>query len=255
MIERMGNRRRQRERQPGRGWVLAGVGILAIATVALTGLALTQSTNTRSAAAQPSYSAVPQITEASTTPLVGVLGDSWSGGAGSRTSNEKTSFARLALQQAGVGGKIFAEGGTGYTVDSTWGAAYPDRLDELIEYAPDAVLIQGGANDYAATDDELHDAALRTYDAVADALPEATIIVLGPLYSIDGDNDSVDSIRAVLADAAEERGIEFIDPVAEEWMPLDPAFYSDGYHPNAEGHGMIAKRLAPSFAELSVAAG
>lgn len=145
---------------------------------------------------------------------------------------------------------VFAQGGTGYTnpgqvADNE--TDYPDRVPEVVAYAPDVVLVQGSTND--GDPEDTARAATATLNALRAALPNAAIIVIGPTQ-----NPVASTTLAVdqaLGQAAQQAGVAFTD--AWQWLdPADPSLWSeDNVHPSNAGHQALADRVT----EVLVAGG
>ncbi|MGY1813417.1 SGNH/GDSL hydrolase family protein [Blastococcus sp. SYSU D00820] len=141
-----------------------------------------------------------------------------------------------------------AEGqsGTGYVNPSAVEGQEPygQRLASVIAEDPDVVVVQGSTNDVSATPAAVQTAARRLYADLEKALPDAQVLVLGPLSPPGVDAAAVRQIRDVLADAAEDAGLPYVDPIAGRWLTPPDGLFVDGVHPNDRGYTRMAEELA-----------
>jgi lysophospholipase L1-like esterase len=251
-----------RSRNPSvtRRWVLGGIlATCAVVVIAVSG-GVTANDNedgagsTRSGVA-PTAATDTQETESpqDASRTIGFIGDSWASGTGTNAGTE-AGFAALTAQELGWDYAIFAAGGTGYLQSSvaTGDKPFADRVDELIEFAPDVVVIQGSSNDSLFAAEEVEAAAEELFTAIKAALPDATIYAFGVLDSPAADDTILAGSRQGVSQAALDTDAIYIDPNNDEWLDLASDF-ADGYHPDAEGHEKVAHQLArqlvPGLAE------
>lgn len=243
-----------------RRWIVGGV--LATCAVILlgVGIGVTASQTTTgdendsgrgdSASASPTVSpdgtARPSATpSAQPDPTrIGFIGDSWSSGTGTDGGPE-AGYAALAAKELGWEYQIFAGGGTGYVQDNpaTGDGAFGDRVDDLIAFAPDVVVVQGSSNDSQYAADDIEAAAEQVFTTIRRALPQSTIYAFGVLDSPAADDAILATSRAGVSQAATDTSAIYIDPNDDEWLDLGTDF-ADGYHPDAEGHRKVAQQLA-----------
>ncbi|MGY1858402.1 SGNH/GDSL hydrolase family protein [Modestobacter sp. SYSU DS0290] len=138
-----------------------------------------------------------------------------------------------------------AIGGTGYLTAGTLpgGAPYAARVDEVVAAAPDVVVVQGSTNDRGNSTEALYTAARDLYSELGARLPEARIVVLGPVLPPGLDQASVLAVRDALRRAAAHEGLRFLDPVEEEWLSPPGGLFADGEHPNRIGYRELAVHL------------
>lgn len=187
-----------------------------------------------------------------------VLGDSWSGGA--LGMNQLEAWPLMAGAIMGVELANCGLGGTGYVAGSLpYGAA--SRINPIVEWAPDYLVIYGSINDGPTG---LSAAARALYDNLATASTGTKIIVVGvqqrgnvvtPLHV---SNNEV--LRAAAAASPNVKG--FIDQIGQKVFTgtglvgtlkgdgnADYLLGNDGVHPTRIGHRYIATWLA---SQLSV---
>lgn len=242
----------RKRRRSSKNWFrenLKYIGLVVAAAIAvgLLAVALNQPTPSSSRPLTATTTPPPETPTPEPTS-VAFLGDSLTAGVGA--DKPSTGYASLAGKTLGWPTSVFGYGGTGYTVDFGEGVRYGGRVDLVIEAAPDIVIIQGSTNDYAASSDEIYAAAKDLYAQLSAALPDATLVVLGPLDSPDSNPSLVtvafDSVQRAAADV----GIQFVDARSTPWLDVATDF-SDGFHPNQTGHEKMAAQLSTILSTLT----
>lgn len=227
-------------------WKKAGLGILAAATIViLVALFLTQQQRRSEAAGEAaSYTPAPSaiVSPSKNVPSIGFLGDSYVNG--SSTVQKSQTYVALAAKELGVPYGQFGTGGIGYTIgNSSGGMPMPEYVPELVQYAPDYVVVQGGYNELGQDNDKLRIEAERTFAEIRSALPDAPLLVVGPFNtattSSTGALGSRDAVRA----AAKAVGVPFVDPLDEGWFTGPELLEADGIHLNLKGQQAYKDRL------------
>jgi lysophospholipase L1-like esterase len=180
-----------------------------------------------------------------------VLGDSytsgWNGaGIGSRgwpaVVGANRSWKIVNLSVPGTG--FMNPGWTNQTIGS--------RVDATVRQKPQVVLVAGGHNDSRWSAAATSRAAVRTIARLHAALPNAAIVVIGPIWQ----NGSPPARCLILRDAlrreAASIGALFIDPLAEHWFAGASHRYvgRDGLHPTNAGHAWLASRILADLAGI-----
>lgn len=243
-------------RSPWWAWVVIVVGVVFLAVCipiasARQGKPLSQAERERLHAAAAEAEAADTAAEPST---VAFFGDSITHGTGRGREGDPRA-ADIAAADLGVTARVFGHPGTGYVNDGSVysadaeGASFPEQLPkDLTGTSFDALIIQGSSNDQSVdvTSGELGAAIDETIGAARQALPRATIVLMGP-YTTDPDNRMTRE-RDALAAAAERRGLSFIDPVSLGWLQGRPELIDpDGYHPNSAGHEQLGHLWAEAL--------
>lgn len=155
---------------------------------------------------------------------------------------------------------VDAYGGSGYTgvgvqepgateiVDNS----FPTRLDDLVEAAPDVVVIAGGRNDRYSQVDGVGPVARDYLESIREALPDTKIVVLSAFLWHTADEavwaDSTENLSAMLRPIASDVGGEFIDTHAEmsvvDDATRDDRSSDDGWHLNEVGYQVMGEELA-----------
>jgi acyl-CoA thioesterase-1 len=175
-------------------------------------------------------------------PTVAFLGDSYTVGVGDEGGEGYVEATADALGWSPP--VVEAESGTGYVAEGPDTARYEARLAAVVEAAPDVVVVQGSTNDVGYPVGDVLAAASSLYGRLATELPEAEVVVVGPLAAPAVDDAGLRAVRDALAEAADAAGVFFIDPVAEGWLWPADGWFADVLHPNDAGYGQMAERLA-----------
>lgn len=134
------------------------------------------------------------------------------------------------------------------------GAGRPltDRVGDVIDAAPDVVVVAAGTNDagrgYPPAD--VGAAASQVLRELRAGLPDATLVVLGPFPTSADAVEADDPVRDAVRDAAQTEGAEFVDArelLASPGVDLerwDDYISGDGLHPNERGYALLADALA-----------
>lgn len=177
----------------------------------------------------------------STTLKLAVLGDSYSGGAGSPPdgTGRMETWLNFVGKLMGATSMInFGIGGTGYT---TAGGPFAGRAAAILAYAPDVLIIFGSRNDGGSGSQAIYDAAASLYASLA-SIPR--IIVSGPSTS------AYAATNTRLKEATLAAGREFVDGLSPTPWITSADLGSDGVHPTFAGHKKIAKGFYEGFLKL-----
>lgn len=144
-----------------------------------------------------------------------------------------------------------AVGGTGYVNKQGGKTTFGERVDAVIASDPSIVIVQGGGNDIFFLD-ELPGEVADTMARLKAGLPEAKILVVGPIASVTADGRWSEA-RDVIREAATTVGVDlFVDPIGDGWFTGENASLIgvDGVHPTDEGHLYMAKMLLEPLRSL-----
>jgi len=178
-----------------------------------------------------------------------VLGDSIASGS-PEGGNGVKGWPAIVAQTLGL--TLFNRGqpGTGYTISfAQGGRPYPARVDEIIRNNPAVVIVEGSRNDLDA--EATKTAATDVLGKLRRGLPQARILVIGPIYSSEtnvGTTPVNDAVKAAAASA----GLTYVDTVKAGWFTgaAHSLIGSDGVHPTDEGHRYLAELIAPFVRSL-----
>jgi lysophospholipase L1-like esterase len=193
----------------------------------------------------PAPESVPRLSTGSTAVF---LGDSytsgWNGaGIGSR------GWPEIVARDQGWTGHNLAVAGTGF-VNPGW-TAQPvgSRVAAAIRLRPDVVVIAAGHNDSRWSVSETARAADRVIDRLHEALPDAILVVVAPIWANGNPPSRCLDLRDRLRRKARSIDAIFIDPLGDRWFAgSDHRFIgSDGIHPTNAGHRYLARQVLAAF--------
>lgn len=192
-------------------------------------------------------------------PRLLVVGDELAGGEGA--SSPAQGFARLLADRLDAPYSVDAEPDTGYVArgdEPGTDLSFPARVKRLVERggpAPDLVVVEGGHEDYAAAPGELRAAVGQVVRRLEKAYPDAQVVLMGSTRAFP-ESEVLEPLHRTLAEGAEEAGVPFVDPVADGWIDADNTarlISGDLFHPNDEGHALLAERLLQELRALPAA--
>jgi lysophospholipase L1-like esterase len=207
----------------------------------------------------PGISSPPVAVKRARGPAV-ILGDSYSSGyvgAGLGANGWP------AIVSAAFGWQLhnLAVPGTGF-VNPGWTAQpFGTMVAEAIRLHPGVVIVAGGHNDRRYGTSRTATAAGAVLDRLRSGLPDAVIVVVGPIWFDGSPATSIVALRDYLRKKAASIHALFIDPLRPGWFAgASHRFIGpDGIHPTDAGHRHIAQlvlaalRADPRFAPASTA--
>jgi hypothetical protein len=135
-------------------------------------------------------------------------------------------------------------------------SAFTERADDVAKEGPAIVIVEGGLHDYRATPEKLQEAAASVFTTLKEQLPpESMVVAVGPIVGDVASPEDVARVSGPIAAAAAEKGVIWIDPMAERWLPDMNYFSRDGLLPNDKGQIEYANRLAAALRNLGAPAG
>lgn len=220
-------------------------GLLLLAGVLLTGCSVT---GTAVPAAGRTPSAPVETTEPVAPPRALFFGDSYTVGFGATSGTGYVGTTATAMGWTPV---LNAQSGTGYLNPSTTPGqtSYFGRLAQVQPSDPDIVLVQGSTNDVGQPPAAVEVAAAEFYRGLRAAVPDAQVVVLGPLGPPGIDPVLIAGIRDALYRAATAAGVPYIDPIAEGWL-ASPTLFVDTVHPSDAGYAELSADLVRDLRAL-----
>lgn len=155
----------------------------------------------------------------------------------------------IALVDGVSGSGFLAPGG---------GEPMPDRVPAVVAARPDVVVVAGGTNDvfWGFPPREVERAAAGLLADLRAGLPDARVVVLGPLPTSFEEVRQPNPTREAVRAAAQAAGVEYLDAgelvaaaVTQE-AQWDAYISDDGLHPNEVGYGVMADAIAAELAAL-----
>ena len=237
-----------------------GLGLLALATVAVLAFALREP---QPVAAENAPATSPKpiaTTAAAAAPKVAFMGDSYTAGTGSTSpANRWTTKTASALGWEELN---FGQGGSGFTggggpgTDGKERLSYPDMIPAVAAAKPDMVVIATAGNDFNRGPSAFEPAAAAFFPALRAALPDAKIVVVSTFWRGPGAhkdlaalNDSLRSGAAAVNGTYLDLGDAFQAAQGKGWLA------SDQIHPNDAGHAELAAEVAKAFSATPAAHG
>jgi lysophospholipase L1-like esterase len=169
-----------------------------------------------------------------------------------------TSFAFMLGDLLGWNAWPVGSVGSGYVAGASNHLAFADRVKtDVIPYAPEIVVVQGGTNDAGTEVPVLSSAVSSLFSALQTGLPNAEIIAVGPFSPVSESSTSPNLIEArnEVQLAAANAGITFVDligmitgtgNVSSPQATGNANYYiaAGGQYPTQNGHGYLARRIA-----------
>jgi lysophospholipase L1-like esterase len=194
---------------------------------------------------------------------VAFLGDSYTYGVGA--SPRTDGYAYLVTSAEHWAGTVAGWPGSGYVRAGTQdGKTIIAGLPRVIRSDPQIVIVECGHNDADPGVDfgDTERNALRDLRTLRAALPDATIVVLGPIWLNQHPSRQVLAVRNQVHAAQQQiPGSVWIDPIAAKWFTgsLTPKTGDDATminyivgHPNDLGYEHIASLLEADLRSLGV---
>lgn len=139
--------------------------------------------------------------------------------------------------------------GTGFKNPGWTNQPVLSRVALAIKLRPDVVVIAAGHNDSGWSQSSVATAGWLALHALHVRLPNALIVVVGPMWQDGNPPVWCRQLRDRLRGQTQRIGGVFIDPLAENWFGGDrhALIGSDGIHPTAAGYRFIARRFLEAF--------
>lgn len=172
------------------------------------------------------------------------LGDSYtSGWAGAGIGAQ--SWPRLVGAKLGWRTVNLAVPGTGFLNPGWTGQPIGSRVAAAIATRPDVVVVAGGHNDSRWSAGATASAAERVLDRLRAALPDALLVVVGPIWPDGSPPARCRVLRDRLRANAASLDAIFIDPLAGGWFAGSSHRFigPDAIHPTTAGHRFMADQV------------
>jgi lysophospholipase L1-like esterase len=138
-----------------------------------------------------------------------------------------------------------AENGSGYLVAGEYGHTFSTEVQAAVNPDADVVVFFGSDNDMGADPQELKEAAASTFATASSLAPRAVLVAVGPLSGSEEPDPALAAVRDAAASAAQDMGVQFVDPIAGQWISsrADVLLGPDGEHPSASGHELLRDNM------------
>jgi len=228
------------------------VALVAVMAAMLVVLAM-QHVSTSRVAAGAHPGPIPTFTSAPSTQRAVFIGDSYTAGAGASDSS-RTAFAPLVAKDQGWKIVNLGRGGTGYVKEITDGTAksacgedvchrYADMIQSAVDARPDVVVVSGGRNDSAVSEDSSAAAVRAFYQSLRAALPDSKIYAVQPIWDSSEAPESIAALGAVVDEAVRSVGGDYL-AVGSPLAGHPDLISDDGVHPNDDGHQAVAAAVS-----------
>lgn len=193
-------------------------------------------------------------------PRVLFIGDSFTEGHGADDKKTRGFAPRLAAMRGWTDVEIDGIGLTGFLrpghvedAHNTYGERL-QRLHDSGDYNPNLIVFQGGLNDTSYNTNELQREAQEMMMTARDLWPGVQMILIGPMSY----RTSLSSVNRAYSNAAYVARVPFIDvntkPIITQGDNAGLTI-EDGWHPNDQGHQLVAETLSTRIDELTTAVG
>ncbi len=196
---------------------------------------------------------------------INFLGDSITQGHGVENSAENR-FTALLEKEYGIIARNYGLSGTriANSKEFKYGPSFNERYSDMDDDA-DMVFVFGGTNDYGHSmspigtpDDRMPDtfygACHSLFMGLIEKYPDSVIVIMTPIHRCGESNpNGLGGILKTYVDIIKSVAEQYSLPVLDLWKTsgLQPAvkviqekFIPDGLHPNADGHKILASRIA-----------
>lgn len=221
------------------GTIVALVGLL----VAGVGFAAADFRQAEAVAAEAARGYEPAVTytHPSVPTSVAFLGDSFTAGAGTDESKFKR-WTTLVANNRGWLELNYGKGGTNYNTagPQAGGAAYADRLVDLVRSQPDIVIVSTAGND---VEEKQLPGIEKTFQTLRHELPDAKIIATSPYFRAGDYPAELVELGNDIQREVEEVGGEYLD-IGHPLGNHPEAMAEDKAHPNDAGYQLIADAVS-----------
>jgi lysophospholipase L1-like esterase len=189
-------------------------------------------------------------------PVIAVVGDSYTTGSLMDSGPASTWSALMAedlrRDRPELVLSVEAGGGSGYTTGGFRQLNFEQLAQLSMPAEPDLIIVFGSLNDFRSRPSEVKVAARSLMGWLVAERPDATILVIGPPWRNSRVPDNLLRVRDVVRTAALESGANFIDPLAEGWFSGESSSLigEDDLHPTDAGHRHLAELIRPRVEQL-----
>jgi lysophospholipase L1-like esterase len=128
---------------------------------------------------------------------------------------------------------------------------YVEAAGEVIDYAPDLVIVSGGRNDRALPIATVRSNTDELFRELRAALPDATIVATSPVWHSTSAPDSLAVIGAAVEKSVTAAGGTYLD-IGEPLNGRPELIHTDGVHPNDAGHKVLAAAVTDALRRVGL---
>jgi lysophospholipase L1-like esterase len=144
-----------------------------------------------------------------------------------------------------------AVAGTGFVNPGWTGQPIRTQVAAVVKARPGIVFVAGGHNDRRFGAAATGRAAAEVLERLRRELPDAVIVVLGPIWQSGSPPQQIRGIRDRLRTLAQAVDALFIDPLRDGWFSGEARrlILSDGIHPSDRGHRRMADLVTAALGD------
>lgn len=190
-----------------------------------------------------------QKAETVRTPVVQIIGDSYTSGSGEGRGLD--GWPARIQGRYGIQMRSVAMGGMGYVTTDAYSRTFMYQVDKLSDANPDVILLVGSRNDASTGAGAVYEAAIEVMAEVKKRAPK--VIAIGPIWDSSDPNGGAKAARDAVKRAAKDSGITFVDGL--RWFAgRDDLIRDDLVHPTNEGHKVLRDRVYEVLVKAGVKA-
>lgn len=174
-------------------------------------------------------------------PSVAFIGDSFTSGTRDGGLGPANYTALLGVREGWTVTNVAADG-AGYVAAPLGGGPLATQVARVVATRPSLVVVAGARPDVTENPADVRAAADGLYRDLRVQLPQARIVVVGPIWPGEDAPEEMLRVRDSVRDAAAAAQLPFLDPIRDEWFlaPEDPGITPDRQHLNDTGHKGMA---------------
>lgn len=195
---------------------------------------------------EPPAGWTPEVAQPQDWPVAVFIGDSYTAGAGGDGVRWTTG---VAAEQEWIEVNL-GRGGTRYVATSgpegcglDYCPSYPEMISDAAEREPEIVVVSGGRNDATQQD---ADAIRTTFESLRDALPNARIIAVSPMWDHTPYPEQLVEMGDAIRTAVQAVGGEYLE-IGSPLAGRPEMVTEDGVHPTADGYRVLGDAVSAAL--------
>lgn len=186
--------------------------------------------------------------------VIVVIGDSISTGYQTSVEDSWPNLLMLDFGRNGVPVTVVnaAENGAGYLVPGADGMTFDEQAESVVAADASVVLVYGSENDIGEDLPQISSKVETIANTVRERAPKAQLVFIGPASYEQNVDPELTAIRDQIALGAQTAGVDFVDPIAQQWIMADREnlIGPDGDHPSVQGHVYLSQKFEAMVAPL-----